>query len=100
MNIGSQANPAGYSLFMRWIWLSVLSVISILAAQTSEADDPKAFLLEVRKKVMLTLNRLPKYMCTETIERSMLKPAGTVPGPSCDDITSQKRRTGWKVRRT
>jgi hypothetical protein len=85
---------------MRWISLTIITVISMRAAQTSAPDDPKALLLEVRKKVMLTLNSLPKYMCTETIERSMLEPVGIIAGPSCDDIASQKKKPGWKVRRT
>jgi len=30
----------------------------------------------------------------------MLKSAGTIAGPSCDDIASQKKRAGWRVQRT
>ncbi len=82
---------------MRWMWLSVLSVILIQALRAQAVDDPKELLLEVRKKVMLTIDRLPKYMCTETVERSMLRATGTMAGPSCDDVASQKARKGWKL---
>src|SRR5580698_6668398 len=85
---------------MRWPCLFATFLVSLHAAQIFPADDPKALLLEVRKKVMLTLNRLPKYMCTETVERSMLRPAGAAAGSSCDEIASQKRKASWKVRRT
>lgn len=33
-------------------------------------DDPQELLLKVRRNVMETVERLPRYMCTETIERS------------------------------
>ncbi len=82
---------------MRWMWLSVISVISIQALRAQAADDPKELLLEVRKKVMLTIDRLPKYMCTETVDRSMLRAAGTMAGPSCDEVATQKTKKGWKV---
>jgi hypothetical protein len=36
-------------------------------------EDPQELLLKVRRNVMETVERLPKYMCTETIDRSRFR---------------------------
>lgn len=73
--------------------LALLSVILVGASgQSSQTDDPKQLLLEVRKKVMLTIDRLPKYMCTETVERVTFLPKESPTGSSCDDLTSRRRQ--------
>lgn len=36
-------------------------------------EDPEELLLKVRRNVMETVERLPKYMCTETIDRSRFR---------------------------
>jgi hypothetical protein len=68
------------------LWLLWVLATSLAAQQYPPGDDAKALLLEVRKKVMLTVNRLPKYMCTETIDRSTFKPEAKVVSGSCDDF--------------
>ena len=48
--------------------------------------DPSELLLRVRDRVVNTLNRLPRYMCTQTIDRSQYEP--DPPGvdiKACDD---------------
>ena len=68
-----------------------------LAAQQDSSEDAKTLLLEVRKKLMLTLTSLPKYMCTETIDRAMFEPQVKLAAQSCDDLAGLKKRKGWTV---
>jgi len=49
---------------------------------------------------MLTLNKLPKYSCTETIDRSILKPVTPLGRSSCDDLPSRQKKGTWKLRLT
>ncbi len=48
--------------------------------------DPSELLLRVRDKVVHTLDRLPRYMCTQTIDRSVYEPAQReVEAKACED---------------
>ena len=68
-----------------------------LAQQDSRRGDPESLLLEVRKKVMLKVNQLPKYLCTETIDRSTFHPRTNMSGRSCDDLASLRKKGDWKL---
>jgi hypothetical protein len=46
--------------------------------------DPGDLLQRVTKKVLDTVGRLPKYMCTQTIDRSQYEPAAGAAGHSCE----------------
>jgi hypothetical protein len=88
---------------------------SLAAQQSSPADDGRTLLADVRKKVMLTLDRLPRYMCTETIDRStflpkkqltkrQFRPLGLDPKEptparfvSCEEIAALRRKADWQV---
>ncbi len=90
-------------------------VTSVTAQQSAPVDDRKRVLAEVRQKVMLTLDRLPKYMCTETIDRTTFQPKKKVtkrqfrplgldpkePTPvrlvSCDEIAALRKKADWQV---
>lgn len=83
------------------MWLLLLFsafVTSVAAQQDSPADDAKALLLQVRQKLMLTVNRLPRYMCTETIDRSTFRPKTKLKGVSCDEVAVLRKKTDWRVR--
>jgi len=48
--------------------------------------DPSELLLRVRDRVVNTLDRLPRYMCTQTIDRSQYEPdPPDVDAKACDD---------------
>jgi hypothetical protein len=68
-----------------------------LAQQDSRRGDPESLLLQVRKKVMLKVNQLPKYLCTETIDRSTFQPKAKVMIRSCDDLARLRKKPDWKV---
>jgi len=91
--------------------------ISGTAQGYAPGDDGQALLAEVRKKLMVTLNRLPRFMCTENIDRSTsqpkakvtkrqlpplnsggkeAEPAGAV---SCDEIARLRKKADWQVRK-
>jgi hypothetical protein len=107
----------GYPYRMWRFVLLWVFVTSVTAQQSAPGDDGKGLLAEVRKKVMLTLDRLPKYMCTETIDRSTFQPKKKVekrqfrplgldpkePTPvrlvSCDEIAALKKKADWQVRK-
>jgi hypothetical protein len=67
--------------------------------QGSAQDDAAKLLLDVRKKVVETVNRLPKYLCTETVDRSNFRPEVVVLSRSCDDLASQRKGTSWRIRK-
>ncbi|HEX4169574.1 MAG TPA: hypothetical protein VHZ55_29270, partial [Bryobacteraceae bacterium] len=54
-------------------------------------------LLAIRKNIMATLDRLPKYLCTETIDRSTFLPKAAVTHRSCDGLANGRKKSGWKV---
>ncbi len=83
---------------MRVAALLCLFGFSVAAQGTPARDDAKGLLLEVRKKVLQTVVRLPRYMCTETVDRSMFEPEQEVRGRSCDDLTVLRRTNNWKTR--
>ena len=50
------------------------------AQEGSSVEDAKALLLAVRRKVMLTIQRLPRLLCTETIYRATFQPEANLAG--------------------
>lgn len=69
-----------------------------LAAFVKAQDDTNNVLLSARRTVMETLNRLPRYVCTQTIERSRYEPERTPRGHSCEEVSVELNRAGWKRR--
>jgi hypothetical protein len=65
---------------MRAKSLIFCGVIVCLHAQPEPGD----LLQRVTRKVLETVGRLPKYMCTQTIDRSQYEPAAGTAGHSCD----------------
>jgi hypothetical protein len=84
---------------MRLLLLLCAFATSGLAQQDSRRGDPESLLLEVRKKVMLKVNQLPKYLCTETIDRFTFQPKAKVMGRSCDDLARLRKTPDWRVRK-
>ncbi len=55
------------------------------------ATDPTDVLSAALIKLAPTLTKLPRYLCTQTIERAQFDPAGPSPGfPTCDDVLARK----------
>jgi hypothetical protein len=83
-----------------WFLLLLLCAFAtcVAAQQDFPADDANALLLHVRKNVTLTLERLPKYLCTETIDRSFFEAEADVTSASCDDIAKLRQEPDWSMR--
>ena len=69
---------------------------SLLAQPGSQ--DPKDLLLTVRRKIMDTVLRLPRYMCTQTIDRVQYQPSNNQRVPSCDELEAQRKSSERKLR--
>jgi hypothetical protein len=55
-----------------------------LVASARAQSTPGELLQQVSKKVLATVDRLPKYMCTQTIDRLQFEPAPGRPEPPCE----------------
>jgi hypothetical protein len=40
---------------------------------------------------------LPKYLCTETVDRSTFVPKAHVANSSCSELASRRKKPNWKV---
>jgi len=75
------------------------------AARLSGQDDSRTLLLRVSQTVMDTIERLPKYVCTQTIDRDRYEPDrrrfvtfGGERAHSCDEIVAESRSPSWQRR--
>ncbi len=60
-------------------------LVASVAAGLQGQQDPMDLLRKVQAKVSDSINRLPRYMCTETVDRSFYQADGGPAGVSCDD---------------
>jgi hypothetical protein len=67
------------------------------AASVQAQEDPIELLLRIRGKVMETVNRLPKYMCTQTIDRKRSEPGSNYKKPPCDALVRLDNSGGLKL---
>jgi hypothetical protein len=76
-----------------------LIVLVWLAAPAMAQGDPSEFLLQIRDKVLHALDRLPRYMCTQTINRAQYEPDRYAFVKNCEDL-ELGRDTAWKLLHT
>lgn len=68
-------------------------------ANAQNQDDPRDLLLHARENVLGTIERLPRYLCTQTVDRSRYhspsreEATSTPRTRSCDDTIADARRT-------
>jgi hypothetical protein len=72
---------------------------AVLAARLMAQPDPSELLLRVRENVMRTVDRLPRYMCTQTIDRSQYEPDRHIFVKDCEEL-ELSRGTRWNLLRT
>ncbi len=63
-----------------------LSPATLLRAQ----PDPSDLLLRVRDRVLNKADRLPRYLCTQTIDRWQYEPGGIRPMPDCETMERER----------
>ena len=78
------------------MWAKLL-LLGSFAASVWAQEDPKDLLLKVRAKVTQTVNRLPRYLCTQTIDRSIFLPEPRLVSFACDDLASRQRNRNRKL---
>jgi hypothetical protein len=83
-----------YSLDVRTRLALLLSISFAVHAQ----DEPKDLLMRVSQKVMDAVNRLPKYVCTLTIDRAEYQTNGLLLTRSCDSREAEKKAGRLKRR--
>ncbi len=66
-------------------------LLGSFAAFAQTPASPEDLLLAARHKIMDTVNRLPKYMCTMTINRHQYEFATGRRPRSCDDLAANKK---------
>ena len=84
-------------------WPCGLLFLALAAPAAYSEEQPKELLLRIRENVMSTVGRLPKYVCTQTVDRTRYEPAnpdygtnGTRGRRSCDDTVADAGRRGWR----
>jgi hypothetical protein len=82
-----------------------LLVLCVVVAPTRGGDDSRDLLLRASQNVVDTVGRLPKYVCTQTIDRDRYEPDRPRYGAnverrarSCDDISAELKAAAWKRR--
>ena len=83
-------------------WSGGLIFLCNTAFPAENQQEPKELLSRLRENVMSTVGRLPKYVCTQTVDRTRYEPAnpeygtnGTRRRRSCDDTVGDARRGNW-----
>lgn len=78
----------GYKYFNMWRRL----VISFVLAKGIQAQsEPVELLRRVKAKLSNSINRVPRYMCTETIDRSIYQSDRVDRGVSCEDGSKRSK---------
>jgi hypothetical protein len=75
-----------------------LTILVSLTVALQAQDDPKDLLVRVRQNVLDTVNRLPKYVCTLTIDRAEYQTNGVLAAHSCDNLAAEKKAGHLKRR--
>jgi hypothetical protein len=77
-----------------------ISLSSLLSSVAVAQNDPRELLIRARQNVLNTIDRLPKYLCTQNVDRMRYQsahPERTASGhhpQSCDDTIAEARSTG------
>ena len=75
INIGRFVNMRRVTRYCCTVW----SACVLLQGQ----QDPKVLVARVRERVLATVDRLPNYMCTQTIDRAQYEPVKIIQTSSC-----------------
>src|ERR1700733_2749387 len=75
-----------------------LALFVSLSVALLAQDDPQDLLMRVSQRIRDTVDRLPKYVCTLTIDRAEYQPNSVLPTYSCDSLVAEKRAANSKRR--
>jgi hypothetical protein len=54
-------------------------------------DNPNDLIMRVSQKILDSVNRLPKYVCTLTVDRAAYETGGGAPAHACDGLEARKK---------
>jgi hypothetical protein len=72
------------------MWTRLLLVFSVAAGMRAQQDSANLLRL-VQARVSDSLDRLPRYMCTQTIDRTVYWPDVDVAGSACNEGSAQRK---------
>jgi hypothetical protein len=78
------------------MWVRTLALVCV-AAGTRAQQDPRALLGIVSQRVMDSVDRLPEYVATVTIDRKSFEPHVGRLLHSCDDVAAEQKSSHWNV---
>jgi hypothetical protein len=73
---------------------------AVLSSPLSAQPDPGDLLLRVRDKVLNTVDRLPRYLCTQTVDRAQYEPSVTARTSDCEELERTRGTRFVPVRTT
>ena len=79
-------------VWKRLLFAGGIVTLPIAAWGQAVSDEPTEILLHVRSRVMETIGRLPRYMCTLNTERAEYQLKGLKGSPSCDALLAEKAK--------
>jgi hypothetical protein len=72
-------------------WLIRLPLLLSVSLEVQAQDSPNDLIMRVSQKILDSVNRLPKYVCTLTIDRAVYEPRGGSPAHTCDGLEARKK---------
>jgi hypothetical protein len=66
-------------------------LIASVALCAQQTRDPDAVMARARTQLADTVQRLPRYMCLQTVNRSFFRPESLISRSSCDQILAARR---------
>ncbi len=84
-------NPIGIMVAMRAriLFLCAFAACSHAQSEDPRSEDPKDLLLRVRDNLQETISRLPRYLCTQTVDRAQFTSGQVKSAESCQALLSQ-----------
>ena len=93
---------SGMVIAVLFLWMRLLllfcALLLPLKGPQNPPGDAETLLAQVRKKVIGSLSQLPRYLCTETVDRSTFQPEANTFIDSCQDLANLKKRSIWNIR--
>jgi hypothetical protein len=76
---------------------AVTLLLSLFGTPLAAQQNPNELLSRVSRKIVETVNRLPKYVCTQTVERKQSAPAAPAGGKSCSELATERKLRRMKL---
>jgi hypothetical protein len=68
-----------------------LPLLLSVSCEVQAQDNPNHLIMRVSQKILDSVNRLPKYVCTLTVDRAAYETGGGAPAHTCDGLEARKK---------